>query len=512
MCNKVILNNNKYCTLFFFIISSQQYNATASSLLHSCYDPTSYIGMCTSNLSENHRRSQRSGKRHARRYMANAARKDVQLNATALAELQSLRVENERLRRASLSSSNDSFFAKVEEHRRQRRIDELEEDLEEDPWCKTRRQKLVGVHVISFITGLSCFMYGLYLIVFEAGLRGGNTFVPLVFSVLGGLLFVDGGRRLKRDAETGRCPGQRDVRGDENITKDEDEEVGKGLMAMDTSYDGDDFHSSLVRLGVSKQHSGDGNSSTKTVGRVKSKRQSRLEAEAALKLMHAREEYEDQLDSSASETDDDLDDDTDTERQTQEVRRRKISERDMKGTRTRENGNSKGASNGKKERSKKKNFNMPGPNAKHSKKLAPLPSGALKPIAKVPSHIKSDVESRMIVEKLPLGAIKPKKKSLKSLLLPSNNGSDKKASVSPTNILQPAQKKNSALGNAISTPKPPVGLPQGDTRKQKLPKSKPRPPSGPPPTSKGKGIRIGETANPFDTEGSSSGEDGNPFD
>ena len=115
--------------------------------------------------------------------MSNSNRQQVQLNATALAELQSLRAENEKLRRASLSSSNDSFFAQVEEHRRQRRIDELEEDLEEDPWCKTRRQKLVGVHVLSFMTGLSCFMYGLYLIVFEAGLRRGNTFVPLVFSV-----------------------------------------------------------------------------------------------------------------------------------------------------------------------------------------------------------------------------------------------------------------------------------------------------------------------------------------
>merc|ERR1711871_552439 len=166
----------------------------------------------------------------------------------------------------------------------------------------------------------------------------------------------------------------------------------------------------------------------------------------------------------------------------------------------------------KKARSKTKNFSMPGHTVKRSQKLEPLPSGKLKPIAKVPSPFKTDLEGRMIVEKLPLGAIKPKKKSLKSLLLPNNNGSNKTATVSPSSMLQSVQTKKLSLDDAKSSPKPLSGLPHGATRKRNSPQSKPRPPSGPPPTDKEKRVSVGETANPFDAEDSSSGEDGNPFD
>eukprot|EP00943_MAST-04B_sp_MAST-4B-sp1_P008405 g8405.t1 len=122
-------------------------------------------------------------------------KQEPQFNAATLAELESLRAENQQLRRASLSSAKkNTLFAQIEEHREQRRMDALEEEMDEDPWCKTRRQKLVCVHLMSFLIGLGCFMYGLYLIVFAAGLRSGNTFVPLLFSVLGGLFFVDGSR------------------------------------------------------------------------------------------------------------------------------------------------------------------------------------------------------------------------------------------------------------------------------------------------------------------------------
>ena len=228
-------------------------------------------------------------------------KQDPSLNATTLAELQSLRAENEQLRRASLSQGNNknTLFAQIEEHREQRRLDALEEELEEDPWCRTRRQKLVCVHVMSFVVGLAAFMYGLYLIVFAAGLRSGNTFIPLIFSVVGGLFFVDGSRRIRRDMETGRCPGQRDIKKENIDPQDSDDDAEVGLI-NGTNYDGDDFHSSLVRMGVSKNNNNGGNRNN---GRrqTKTKRQSRIEAEAALKLIQAREEYENALDSSASE-------------------------------------------------------------------------------------------------------------------------------------------------------------------------------------------------------------------
>eukprot|EP00943_MAST-04B_sp_MAST-4B-sp1_P008404 g8404.t1 len=97
--------------------------------------------------------------------------------------------------------------------------------------------------------------------------------------------------------ETGRCPGQRDTKLINRDPMDNDDGAELGLI-NGSVYDGDDFHSSIVRMGVSKNNNNNSNRGRRV---TKTKRQSRIEAEAALKLIKAREEYENALDSSEEE-------------------------------------------------------------------------------------------------------------------------------------------------------------------------------------------------------------------
>ena len=84
------------------------------------------------------------------------------------------------------SKPGESLVSKIEDHRNRREQDEREQELETPPSCKTRRQKLVGVHVMVFLIGLAIFLFGIAEMIYESSFRSGNTFMPLLFAILGG--------------------------------------------------------------------------------------------------------------------------------------------------------------------------------------------------------------------------------------------------------------------------------------------------------------------------------------
>lgn len=472
-------------------------------------------------------------------------KQEPQFNAATLAELQALRAENQQLRRASLSSNKNTLFAQIENHREQRKMDALEEEMDEDPWCKTRRQKLVCVHVLSFIIGLGAFMYGLYLIVFAAGLRSGNTFIPLLFSVLGGLFFVDGTRRLRRDMETGRCPGQRDIKRINRDPMDVDDDVEIGLI-NGSSYDGDDFHSSIARMGNSINGNNNSNRGRRA---TKTKRQSRIEAEAALKLIKAREEYENRLDSSESEEEDISGDETEENSEEAEEENIAIEKRTQmtsklphqsssngKGKKTEKKkkekthksskksvkkgkgkkmdantGAAKQKGDGLKQSFNKKNFNMPIAKAKtvakkieteeqdnkprtkkeqeeRLKKREDVSKQKLAPLPslKTPNSLLNNANSDGIPKKTPLGSIgkttsTSRSDDLKSVLLPNNTTKPPPPLTKPPLVADNKEIMIKTEGLPKRIPKPPSELPPSTSTSSKQEETKIKKTPIPPP-------------------------------
>ena len=63
-----------------------------------------------------------------------------------------------RVRSTPNAGPGDSLVNQIENHRRKRDEEQMENELEVPPSCKTRRQKMVGVHVIVFLIGLAIFL------------------------------------------------------------------------------------------------------------------------------------------------------------------------------------------------------------------------------------------------------------------------------------------------------------------------------------------------------------------
>ena len=83
----------------------------------------------------------------------------------------------------------ESLVSQIENHRRKREEEQMENELEVPPSCKTRRQKMVGVHVIVFLIGLAIFLFGIAEMIYASSFRRGNTFLPLLFAIVGGCKF-----------------------------------------------------------------------------------------------------------------------------------------------------------------------------------------------------------------------------------------------------------------------------------------------------------------------------------